>query len=301
MAETADMSRVELTAPPNTTSLFAKAALGALPGPSRPKELPDTELVLPGQTVDRDHLAAYSRVCGFALSDRLPLTYPHVLGFGLSMQLMAGRDFPFPLIGLVHIANRITRYREIGADERLDLRVRAGGLAPHERGSQFVVTMEAAVDGEAVWAGESTYLRRGGSGGEPAAAGTSQSPAQERPDEPTALWRLPEDIGRRYAAVSGDVNPIHLHWLTARPLGFRRAIAHGMYTKARSVAAVAPRLPGACTVAVRFGRPVLLPATVEFSAAKFDAAAGETGWDLAVRSRKGKPHLTGTAVPATAG
>jgi acyl dehydratase len=293
------MTRIELSAPPNTTTLFAKAALGALPGPSRPKDLPDTELVLAGQQVDRDHLADYSQLCGFGLSDQLPITYPHVLGFGLSMQLMTGRDFPFPLIGLVHIANRITRYRAIDADERLELRVRAGDLAPHERGRQFTLTTEVTVDGELVWSEESTYLRRGGSAAEGAPAGdpatvTTTPPTSTPPPEPNAVWRLPDDIGRRYAAVSGDVNPIHLHWLTARPLGFKRAIAHGMYTKARCLAAMAQRLPEACTADVRFGRPVFLPGTVDFSVVATDA-----GWDLGLHSRGGKRHLTGTVRPVS--
>lgn len=289
------MAVVELDTPPRTTALYAKAALGALPGLPRPKELPQTELVLPDLRVDHDHLADYARVCGFPLTDELPLTYPHVLGFGLSLRLMTGRDFPFPLIGLVHIANRITRYRAVGADEVLDLRVHAGKLAPHERGRQFTLTTEATVDGARVWCGESTYLRRGGGGdANPGGSGSGGTGAARTEDvEPSAWWRLGADTGRRYAAVSGDVNPIHLYRLTARPLGFRRAIAHGMYTTARAVAAVAPRLPAGCTVDVRFGRPVFLPATVGFS-----ATAADGGWDLAVRSRAGKAHLTGTVRPA---
>lgn len=300
-----DVTRVELSAPPNTTALFAKAALGALPGLPRPGELPGTELVLPGQAVDRDHLAGYAQVCGFGLTDELPLTYPHVLGFGLALRLMSGRDFPFPLIGLVHIANRITRYRNISAEERLDLRVRAGDLAPHERGRQFVLTTEAVADGAVVWRGESTYLRRGGSGSSDAGSdgsgsdrsgsGSGRGRARDLDPvpEPSAFWKLPEDTGRRYAAVSGDVNPIHLHKLSAKPLGFRRAIAHGMYTKARCVAALASRLPAGCVVDVRFGRPVFLPGTVGFS-----ASATASGWDIGVHSRSGKAHLTGTVGPA---
>ena len=50
-------------------------------------------------------------------------------------------------------------------------------------------------------------------------------------------WRLPGDLGRRYAAVSGDRNPIHLYALTAKAFGFPRQIAHGMWSKARCLAA----------------------------------------------------------------
>ena len=63
----------------------------------------------------------------------------------------------------------------------------------------------------------------------------------------TVEWRLPGDLGRRYAAVSGDRNPIHLYPLTAKALGFPRQIAHGMWSLARCVAALENRLPDAVT------------------------------------------------------
>lgn len=278
------METIELAAPPTAAPLYVKAALGALPWTRRPQQLPETALVLPEQVVDRDHLAAYARVCGFPLSDRLPVTYPHVLGFGLALQLMTGRSFPFPLLGLVHIGNRITAHRPIRADERLTLQVRATDLGAHDRGSQFTVSTQVTVDGAPVWSQQSTYLHRSHGRGKPRGA---DHPATD-PPEPTAVWRLTEDVGRRYAAVSGDYNPIHLHRLTARAFGFPQAIAQGMYTKARCLAALDPRLPEAYTVDVRFSRPVRLPATVQVSI----TAVGD-GWTIAVHNPDGRPHLTG--------
>ena len=49
------------------------------------------------------------------------------------------------------------------------------------------------------------------------------------------MWSLPASASRAYAAVSGDVNPIHMSALTAKAFGFPRAIAHGMYTAARAL------------------------------------------------------------------
>ena len=94
-------------------------------------------------------------------------------------------------------------------------------------------------DGENVWEETSTYLRRG-KGDESASSGSVFPDA-----EPTGIvWKLPGDLGRRYAAVSGDHNPIHLYPITAKALGFPRQIAHGMWTMARCVAALENRLPG---------------------------------------------------------
>lgn len=106
-------------------------------------------------------------------------------------------------------------------------------------------------------------------------------------------WKLEGDLGRRYAAVSGDRNPIHLHALTAKPLGFPRAIAHGMWTKARCLAALESRLPDAFSVDVRFRKPILLPGRVEFAS----STQGEQ-IDFAVRdAKRGTPHLDGQVGP----
>ena len=245
-------------------------------------EMPELERVKEGVAVDRERLAEYAKVCGFPVRDVLPATYPHVLGFDLHMELMTDGSFPFPAIGLVHIANSIEQVRPIDAGERLDLRACPTSIEPHPRGQAFSIVTEARVTGEVVWKGRSTMLRRGGGDG---------SKSTERRDSevlPAGIeWRLEGDLGRRYAGVSGDRNPIHMSDLTAKAFGFPRAIAHGMWTKARCLAALEPELLETFTLAVEFRRPILLPATVTFEG---DA----TGFSVR-DAEKGTPHLEGTA------
>ena len=106
-------------------------------------------------------------------------------------------------------------------------------------------------------------------------------------------WDLPGDLGRRYAAVSGDHNPIHLYGVTAKAFGFPRQIAHGMWSKARCLAALDGRLPDAVTVEVAFKKPILLPGTVAFGSTR----TGE-GYAFSLTNPKsGAPHLLGRATP----
>jgi hypothetical protein len=262
--------------------VYARIVAGAALGPlrRRPDELPDRELTRKGVEVDREHLTAYDRVCGFRLRDELPATYPHVLAFPLAIDLMAGSSFPFSPLGLVHVANRIEQLRPIRAAERLDLRVRAAGLAEHDRGTQFDIVAEATSGGEVVWRGHSTYLHRerGVRGGD------RRDEAMDWPT--TAVWTIPGDTGRRYARVSGDANPIHLHPLTARAFGQPGAIAHGMWTKARCLAALEGSLPDAYAVGVRFKLPLRIPGRVVFSSRDSAFAVHDAS--------NGKPHLTGS-------
>lgn len=294
------MTARELSCVPRLPTLYPRALLGAalplvrrvpglasLPGLPRPgRELPDLELLVEGVTVDRDRLAAYDHVCGFRVDDRLPPTYLHVLAFPLAMRLMTEPSFPFPAMGLVHVRNRIWQSRPLSAGEPFGLRVHAAGLARHERGTEFEIVAEVSAGGEVAWRERSTYLRRGGGGG--------SRRDRSAPPTPSALWRVPADAGRRYAAVSGDVNPIHMHPLTARLFGFPRAIAHGMWLNARCLAALESVLPSACAIDVRFKRPVLLPARVAF--ASWPEADGRA--IAAHDARTGRPHLTGIVEPA---
>ena len=283
-------SVVEVESTPSLTTLLARAVVTA-PGRSG-SQLPDTTVVRRGVAIDRDEVADYAEVCGFTLTDRLPVTYLHVLAFPLSVQIMAGRDFPFALAGLVHVRNRITQHRPVTADEVVDLSVHLADLRPHPKGRQFDVVAEATVDGATVWSSASTYLKRGG-GDDDAPTDTAGAAAVAVDELPlTATWKVPGDIGRRYGAVSGDRNPIHMSSLTARAFGFPRAIAHGMWTKARSLAALEGRLPDAFEVDVLFKVPVLLPATVEYA-----TRPDGDGWQLGLRSRSGKPHLAGAVAP----
>lgn len=255
-------------------------------GGQRAAGMPDLALALERVRVDRDRLTSYSRVCGYALRDQLPATYPHVLAFPLRLALMTDPAFPLPAIGLIHIYNRIVQHRPLGAGEELSLRLYATALRPHPRGRQFDVVTEVRAAGELVWEEVSTTLRRGR--GEEQAERPWVPSAAELPA--TASWRAPGGLGRRYAAVSGDYNPIHLYRLSARLLGFRTAIAHGMWTLARCLAAIEPVGPPAVEIEVAFKRPVELPATVEF--AEHREPDGEISFGVRDAS-DGTPHLDG--------
>jgi acyl dehydratase len=272
----------ELERIPGLLPLYGRAAVTAVGGGG--DRLPDAEVVVRDVTFDGDHLAAYARVCGFPLRDALPSTYPHVVAFPLTVHLMARRSFPFPLPGLVHLAQAIEQRAPLTLHDRPSVRARAVDLRPHPKGRQFDVVVDAEVDGTTVWQARSTYLRRGGGSGD---APTDAWEPLGGP--PAATWRVAGDTGRRYAAVSGDRNPIHLNRFTSRLGGFPRPIAHGMWTMARAAAALDGRVPDRHRFEVTFRRPVALPTRVELR-----TQPTADGWLLDLRdARRGALHLTG--------
>jgi hypothetical protein len=295
MAKTLDSS-------PSILPLYARAALPMIPGasllpfvPGGGGEIPEgLDLELAGVRAEAADVAAYAKVCGFALRDTLPPTYPHMLAFPLHMAVMSDGSFPFGAVGLVHVENSIAQKRPIGIEEEMTIRVRPTKLQAHPKGRTFSLETEVLVGGKVVWESTSTMLRRGKSNGD-APKGDKSFDSLD-PDAPaSAEWKLPGDLGRRYGGVSGDRNPIHMHSLTAKPLGFPGAIAHGMWTKARALAQLESELPDSFEVNVRFRKPILLSARVVFA----ERDAGEEILFAVRDAKKGTPHLDGHVQPLT--
>lgn len=255
----------------------------------RHDQMPDLQLLLEDVVPDQGQLAAYRRVCGFPEGGPVPATFSHVLAFPLSLELMTSRSFPLPLSGLVHVRNAITQYRAVDPGERLTVLVHAEDLRPHQKGVQFDMVSEIRAGDERVWHQVSTYLhRQGGSGGSDASAPDDEG--DEPRWEEVARFGVDESVSPRYAGVSGDRNPHHLHPLLAKLFGFPGLLAHGMWTKARALAGLQDRLPPRFTMTGSFERPLLLPARVVLAVGK-----EEQPWPYALFDEElDKPYLTGT-------
>ncbi|MDO9355851.1 MAG: MaoC/PaaZ C-terminal domain-containing protein [Solirubrobacteraceae bacterium] len=292
---------VTLSKAPSLLGAYGKAAVaavpmaGKIPGiPGGGGRIPTAVRRLEGVRLGASQLAELRKVTEDTTAG-LPLFAPHLLAFPLHMAGMTDGAFPYPAIGTVHLDNVVERREAIAEDALLDLEVRFVGPFAHRKGATFQIETEAFVSGKLVWREVSTMLRVGARTKNEEEA---ELPALPEGDEPGAgaaqtEWKLAPTLGRSYAAVSGDRNPIHMSDLTAKPFGFPKAIIHGMWTAARLGAAFGDALPEAVSLAVRFERPILLPATVQLL--RWQAAANT---DLLVRSSSGeKVHARARLTP----
>ncbi|ANJ87145.1 MaoC family dehydratase [Pandoraea oxalativorans] len=247
---------------PSPLHLYLRALMTSRK-PARAQPMPPLAFERRNVPLDREDIARYARLCGFAQPTGVPPTWPHLLAFPLHMLLMTDRAFPFAMLGMVHLANRIRQFAALNVGERLTLDVRCGPLSAHDKGQVFTVVTTARRDDIVVWIGESLYLRTGvrDALGAPYQAQLSADPSLTK----AATWAVPADLGRQYARISGDYNPIHLWPLTAKLFGFARPIIHGMWSFARTLAAVLPddaSAYGPVDLRVEFKTPVLLPGDV---------------------------------------
>lgn len=279
---------LDLDTPPALPGLFLRAALRRkVTG----RQLPNIGLRCRVE-VEPQHLARYRQVCAVENSPYLPPVYPHVLAFGLQMKLLTDRRFPFPLLGLVHLENRIRVLRPLGGLGPFQISVQVTDLQPHDKGATFSLITRLEDQLGLLWEGDSRILCRALRLEWQAPLRAEQSPLELTP---LADWGAPADTGRRYARVAGDYNPIHLYAATARLFGFPRAIAHGLWNKARSLAALQAHLPPAgYAVEVRFQKPVLLPTHVALQASE----PGANG-QFSLIGEGDTPHMAGSWQPLT--
>lgn len=301
---------------PKVHTTYANIIKSLLPVGDKPKvskdQLPKVRYQVDGLSLDKDNLDDYRKICGFYNTGNVPITYYAVLSQALQMNMMAKEAFPFAMLGLVHVENKVTQYRPIGDDEVVSLSVELDNLQDHDKGQQFDFITKVSKDDELIWEGVSTYLSRSKANNKTKKTSDKKTNTDSlnRDDAVVRIFEVPEDIGRRYAFVSGDFNLIHIHPLSAKAFGFPKAIAHGMWSKAKCLAQIND-LPTAYSVDVSFKLPILLPAEVELVTQKPNTSQNQdkisqdkTSQDktrqFALYSAKnGRPHLSGIITPVT--
>ncbi len=272
----------ELTEMPSLSKLYVNAAATAAKSRLLRAEpvvaLPATAVEVRGVRADLAKVTEFAHLMGEPARDVLPSGYLHAFAFPVAMSVMVAEDFPLPLLGMIHLRNEVEHLAPVLFTDELWVRAWARDLTGHKSGTQVQIVAEIhnAEGTRLLWRGVSTYLAKGvylPGLDKPTVSGPR---LEFVPPTPTAQWRLGVDTGRAYAAVSGDFNPIHLSVLTAKALGLRRSIAHGMYAASRVLATVPLAKPASFNWDISFDSPIFLPATVSLEV--LDSRTGDGQW-----------------------
>ncbi|MBV7316191.1 MaoC/PaaZ C-terminal domain-containing protein [Shewanella sp. NIFS-20-20] len=272
---------------PSLFSLYRKIMFGRKPGWNK-EPLESIQVNCAQVAIKADAVERYASVCGFQFDGvSLPATYLHVLVFRLQAELFTHKSITFPLLGMIHLKNRIRQYRGLTINERVDMSCEMRESRISDAGLEFDLYAVAEVDGSIVWESVSTYLYRC-----PMAHASRSRPPKgsdinwQSPQQ----WHLDDDLGRRYALASGDYNLIHLHPILSKRFGFDRVLVHGMWSKARCLAALEPAsIDRPFEVEVAFKLPLFMPADITFASESI-----ADGHRFELRDIKGRrPHLIG--------
>ena len=282
------MKTIEVNESPSLAATFFRALGTGGKRPGLVSSLSKQTLVLPKVMLDAQHIARYAALCGFKPEQGVPLIYPQMLTFPLVTAYFLSDACPWPAMGTVHLANHIQQFRALHAGDMVRVELETGGLFAHEKGQVFTLDLRILRGDELAWSATQSLLRVGVK--ETTGAPYASQIVADAPLSCQTEFGATADIGRRYGAVSGDRNPIHMSALSAKLFGFKRAIAHGMWTNARALSCLLPSTPlEQGTLAVEFKTPLYLPGRASLWSARSDDGAF-----FEVRDAKGqKPHLRG--------
>lgn len=210
--------------------------------------------------LDGAHLAAYKTQFKGLVSE-LPLTYFYLLAQRAHLAVMLDKRFPWPILGMVHVANKMEWQGSLDPSQGLELHVdiQIPPRAATRKRVRPLYVVEFKQQGHCVIRCESAY--QVDTGGNPTVARRMRVESLELSHwQQLDIWDLDAACGRRYARLSGDYNPIHLHPWLSRWFGFNQPIIHGMYSVARIQADI-ERHFDACvdSMDVTFKRPLALP------------------------------------------
>ena len=284
------LSTTKLSSIPNTKMLLLKAALKQ--SSFDPKKysyvsLPNNKFHLDEVVLDDLNCRLYHQVVDWKPeSDIIHPCYLHSLAFPLHLMLLLLPEFPFPLLGLIHVKNQITQLRPIKKGAKLSIYSSFEELKLHPKGWLFSINVAFYSGSDLVWQSISTHLFR-----------TKHAHAVNPKNQysignfthPIVTTRkLSASLGRCYAKVSGDFNPIHLSKWTAKLFGFNQHIIHGMWTKSYCLSMLQQINPliflQAFKINTTFKQPLYLPNQINMAVQSIESVSDIEGQDFKVVS-----------------
>ena len=211
--------------------------------------------------IDSAHVSAFKNMFPDLL-DEVPLSYVYTLAQRAQIKHMLHKQFPFRIPGLVHMDNHMQYHQNLDISTAFSIE-QAVALHDviHPSGERVVFTTDFMQNDQLAMHIKSTYFIRYKKRGKT----TSKRKKAVIPDGTQSIENLiiPADTGRKYAKVSGDYNPIHLYAWSAKLLGFKRPIIHGMYLHSAFQNAAEKQFQKPIkSMDITFKKPVVMPAHV---------------------------------------
>ncbi len=260
--------------------------------------LPGEGIRVTGWTPEPGLLDDYRALVGS--SAEVPIAFPQLPIMALHIDLLSRWSFPVRAMGLVHQGTTIDVIDALAPNEPWQVRAWVAAARHVRSGMEFDVIGEVGMGDQVFWRSTAVLLSRS-----QAAAGAEEStvprPDVEGPWEAQVPVPVAEGTGRAFGRITGDINPIHMHAVSARLFGFPRAIAHGWWTTARAAALLDAdaAVPGR-RLQIAFRRPVLLPSTPVLASRSDDDGVSFVLLPEAKGAAEGADVPEGAGAPATA-
>jgi hypothetical protein len=229
------------------------------PKPKGP--VPPLETTLSAYRVSEAKLNTFRQLTQYPNNGYLPLNWPFIAGWQGHLKNLTHPSFPLRLPGIVHIGNEIFQKRPIGAGEELRITCKTEADGPHPRGIAFSLLTQVSSRQEIVSSSRAFLLYKSGG-----ATPLIKPPLEISLDglgSENHRWSIKGNISRKFALLSGDINPIHLSKFTAMAFGFKGILIHGNWILSRILGEHEDILKNEnIRFTCQFKRPIILPAQV---------------------------------------
>ncbi|MFT5592873.1 MAG: hypothetical protein ACI8SR_001239 [Oceanicoccus sp.] len=257
------MHETLLSKPPTLTSLYTRALFKRPAENNQPPSIPTLAI---NSHINPQQLSQYKTLCGDdSSSDIIPPLYPQVLAFKLHLELLLNKQLPFPVMGLIHTSNSCEYFSPIYQTDNLNIKVGLGHYEKNTKGINCTLLTQVYVNDTLKWEAKSTYYYRTPNNALKKSRSSKNLKLIKQPQN-SITWSLPANLGRQYAKITGDLNPIHLFSLSAKLFGFKQTIIHGMCMAAKATAqAQSEPLTFPICIYIEFKKPVYLPDKIAFT------------------------------------
>lgn len=192
-------------------------------------EFPHIELTWVDAKINKRHMHRYQNLCQLPKSDAAPLLYPHVLMGSMHLALLSHEAFPMSVFGGLHLHTETIQHRAMRLGESYNIHASIKRYRIVRQGFEFDIDTQVKQADKVVWESRNVYLLPGKYDFD---ENKLIQPKRQKTLEDTATlgqFNIPRLIGKRYAILTGDINPIHMNRLAAIALGQKQDIAHAMW------------------------------------------------------------------------
>jgi hypothetical protein len=199
-------------------------------------------------------LQEYKKLVQWSKSEIPPL-FPYALLTHLQFSIVNDKNFPFSPFGLIHKTENIHCLKPL-VSGLWEARMMIDNYKVIETGVEIDFKTELKINGEVHWTSVTKAFKK-------LKQGSKKNREESQSQSQKVLWQLPSGLGRKYGLVSLNIDPIHMFNSTAKLMGHKSAIIHGMWTVARGLSEMGS-ISYPMNLKAKFLSPIYLPSNVFF-------------------------------------
>lgn len=185
--------------------------------------------------------------------DDIAPTFPYVISTHIHFALVNDAHFPFSPYGLLHKKEEIITRKPLKKGN-WEMHAYIKNYRKNSTGLDFDLNSDLYVDGVLSWKSKSTVYKK-------LTASKRKDKKSSNSLQGEKILSLVPNMARKYGLVSKNIDPIHMSYISAKIMGHKSSIMHGMWGLARALSDL-QRFKEPYKISCTFISPMYLPCEV---------------------------------------